>query len=257
MGIVWGAPRGAVPVAPAVANQLWLRPMARALNRVQRIAAPETGAARPDFSAERTVARLYGVPVAGIDEAGRGPWAGPVVAAAAILDIARPAPEGLNDSKKLTETQRERLFDEITAQAIGFAIGVASHEEIDALNIRRATHLAMMRAVEALSLTGVSPTAALVDGDDPPALDIPTRALVRGDGSSFSIAAASVLAKVTRDRMMAAMDAQYPGYGFARHKGYGTAQHAEALLRLGCCPIHRLTFAPCASAQTGWVDRQG
>lgn len=231
--------------------------MARPLKRTVAVFVPEPGADRPDFSAERTVARLYGLPVAGIDEAGRGPWAGPVVAAAAILDLSRPAPEGLNDSKKLNEAQREVLFAQIAEQAIGYGIGVATHAEIDEINIRRATHLAMVRAVEALRLGGARPSAALVDGDDPPALDIPTRALVRGDGSSFSIAAASILAKVTRDRMMVALDHEHPGYGFARHKGYGTAQHAEALLRLGCCPIHRLTFAPCASAQQGWVDRQG
>lgn len=242
----------AAMLVPVAANQVWLRPMARALKRTQAVITPDPGVDGPDFSAERAVAALYGLPVAGIDEAGRGPWAGPVVAAAAILDLSRPPIEGLNDSKKLTEAQREHLFEVISREAIAFGIGVATHAEIDEINIRRATHLAMVRAVEALGLGGVRPSAALVDGDDPPALDIPTRALVRGDGSSFSIAAASILAKVTRDRMMVAMDAQYPGYGFARHKGYGTAHHAEALLRLGCCPIHRVTFAPCRSAGQGF-----
>jgi len=203
----------------------------------------------PDLSLEQEWLAQGCTLVAGIDEAGRGPWAGPVVAAAAILDPGRAIPEGLNDSKKLTEPQRERLFDIIVAEAIAYGVGVATPAEIDQINIRRATHLAMVRATEALALGGVRPTAALVDGDDPPLLDIPTRALVRGDGRSCSIAAASILAKVTRDRLMAALDAEHPGYGFARHKGYGTAFHAQALLRLGPCPIHRFTFAPVSAAQ--------
>ena len=130
-------------------------------------------------------------------------------------------------------------------------LGIASHAEIDALNIRRATHLAMTRAMEALKGRGAAPKAALVDGNDPPAFDVPTRALVQGDGRSFSVAAASILAKVTRDRLMVALDAEHPGYGFARHKGYGTPHHAEALLRLGPCAIHRRSFSPVASA---WRD---
>ena len=225
--------------------------MARALTRSRIATLSAASAPGPDFAAERAMAALYGLPIAGIDEAGRGPWAGPVAAAAVILDMSRPLPEGINDSKKLTESQRERLFDAVTASAVSYGIGLAIAEEIDRINIRQATHLAMTRALEALSLSGPPPVAALVDGNDPPAFAVPTRALVNGDAQSLSIAAASILAKVTRDRMMAALDAEHPGYGFARHKGYGTAQHAEALLRLGPCPIHRMTFAPVASAKRG------
>lgn len=226
--------------------------MARALTR-SRIATPSAAKAPgPDFAAERAMAALYGLPIAGIDEAGRGPWAGPVVAAAVILDMVRPVPAGINDSKKLTESQRERLFAEIAACAVSFGIGVSSPEEIDEINIRQATLTAMGRAFEALKLSGPPPVAALVDGNDPPAFSVPTRALVDGDALSLSIAAASILAKVTRDRMMTALDAEHPGYGFARHKGYGTAQHAEALLRLGPCAVHRMSFAPVASAKRGF-----
>lgn len=225
--------------------------MARALTRSRIAPALSARRAGPDFAAERAMAALYGLPIAGIDEAGRGPWAGPVVAAAVVLDLAAPAVPGIDDSKKLTESQRERLFDTITSCAISYGVGVASAEEIDRINIRQATHLAMSRALEALTLSGPPPVAALVDGNDPPAFTVPTRALVDGDALSLSIAAASILAKVTRDRMMATLDAEHPGYGFARHKGYGTAQHAEALLRLGPCPIHRMTFAPVASAKRG------
>ena len=196
--------------------------MARALTRSRIATLSAASAPGPDFAAERAMAALYGLPIAGIDEAGRGPWAGPVAAAAVILDMSRPMPEGINDSKKLTESQRERLFDAVTASAVSYGIGLASAEEIDRINIRQATHLAM------------------------------TRALVNGDAQSLSIAAASILAKVTRDRMMAALDAEHPGYGFARHKGYGTAQHTEALLRLGPCAIHRMTFSPVASAKRGF-----
>ena len=203
----------------------------------------------PDFSVERSMAALYGRQIAGVDEAGRGPWAGPVVAAAVILDLDAMPPEGLNDSKQVAESHRETLFDQITACAVGYGIGVASHLEIDEINIRRATHLAMARAVAALSLSGTLAMAVLVDGDDEPALDMPTRGLIKGDGKAFSIAAASILAKVTRDRMMAALDAEHPGYGFARHKGYGTALHAQALIQLGPCPIHRASFAPVAAAR--------
>lgn len=226
--------------------------MARALTRTRIATAPAARSAGPDFAAERAMAALYGLPVAGVDEAGRGPWAGPVVAAAVILDMECPLPDGINDSKKLTESQRERLFEAITGCAVSYGVGVASPGEIDEINIRQATHLAMSRAYAALSLSGPPPVAALVDGNDPPAFDVPTRALVNGDALSLSIAAASILAKVTRDRMMAALDAAHPGYDFARHKGYGTAQHAEALLRLGPCPIHRMTFGPVASAKRGF-----
>lgn len=223
--------------------------MARVIRRLQyQLELAETGLA-PDFSAERTMARLYGPLVAGVDEAGRGPWAGPVVAAAAVLNLDCEVPQGLTDSKQVTEAQREALFEQIQSCAIGFGIGVATHEEIDQINIRQATHLAMRRAVAALSLSGTLPAAILIDGDDPPMMDVPTRALVRGDGRAFSIAAASILAKVTRDRMMVELDAAHPGYGFARHKGYGTVQHSQALLRLGPSPVHRASFAPVAAAR--------
>lgn len=227
--------------------------MVRPAARSRIVPAPSAARrAGPDFAAERAMAALYGLPVAGIDEAGRGPWAGPVVAAAVILDMDRPLPEGIDDSKKLTESRREKLFEAVTGCAVSYGVGVASAEEIDRINIRQATHLAMSRALEALSLSGPPPVAALVDGNDPPAFAVPTRAIVDGDALSLSIAAASILAKVTRDRMMTALDALHPGYGFARHKGYGTAQHAEALLRLGPCPIHRTSFAPVASAKRGF-----
>ncbi len=219
----------------------------RALRRLQS-QLPLDEEPGPSFAAEHAMAQLYSQPITGVDEAGRGPWAGPVVAAAVVLDHDAPPPFGLNDSKQLSAKRREALFDEIVGVALAYGVGVATHEEIDALNIRRATHLAMARAIEALRRGGAQPTAALVDGDDAPTLDIPTRALVRGDGRSFSIAAASILAKVTRDRMMSELDATYPGYGFARHKGYGTAQHAAALARLGPSPIHRFSFAPVAMA---------
>ncbi len=164
-----------------------------------------------------------------------------------ILDPERDPPKGLNDSKLLTEARRERLFDEIVGSAIGFGVGLASAAEIDEVNIRQATHLAMGRALAALLAGGCpAPAAAIVDGDDAPALACPTRPIVKGDQRSLSIAAASILAKVTRDRLMVEMDREHPGYGFARHKGYGTAQHVECLERLGPCPIHRMSFAPLA-----------
>jgi ribonuclease HII len=194
------------------------------------------------------MAQLYGHPVAGIDEAGRGPWAGPVVAAAVILDSAKRAPAGLHDSKQLGESEREELFLAITAQALAHGVGVATVEEIDRINIRQATHLAMRRAYEALVLSGVVPSAVLVDGDDSPPFEVPTRALIDGDAKAYGVAAASIVAKVTRDRMMAELDVLHPGYGFARHKGYGTRAHSEALLRLGTCPCHRASFSPVALA---------
>jgi ribonuclease HII len=177
----------------------------------------------------------------GIDEAGRGPWAGPVVAAAVILDPRR-IPEGLNDSKKLTAARRDALFVLIMAQA-DVGIGTATVAEIDTVNILQANHLAMARAVEALKS---KPTLALVDGNRAPPLSIRVQTIVKGDSKSLSIAAASIIAKVTRDRMMAELDVAFPGYGFAKHKGYGTAEHAAALQRLGPCGVHRKSFAPIA-----------
>lgn len=186
-------------------------------------------------------------PVCGVDEAGRGPWAGPVSAGAVILDPAR-IPPGLNDSKKLTARAREGLEIEIKASAIAWGVGFASVDEISELNILHAAGLAMRRAVEGL---GVSPAFALVDGNYPFKLPCPVKTVVGGDGKSLSIAAASILAKVARDRLMIEMDARYPGYGFAGHKGYGAPAHISALERLGPCEIHRTTWAPVQKALRG------
>lgn len=180
--------------------------------------------------------------VAGVDEAGRGPLAGPVVAAAVILDDMAPI-KGLADSKKLTERQRERLYDEIRAKALCCSVAQASVTEIDSLNILQATMLAMRRAVQGLRL---KPVKVMVDGNRLPALDVVAEAVVGGDALVPAISAASILAKVTRDRLLMELHEQHPGYGFDRHKGYGTAQHLEALRRLGPLPEHRRTFAPVA-----------
>ena len=175
----------------------------------------------------------------GVDEAGRGPLAGPVCAAAVILPPDLEI-EGLNDSKKLTEKRREALYDVIIEKAVAYGIAVATEQEIDEINILQATFLAMRRAVEQLS---VKPEIALVDGNREPDFgDIPVKTIVKGDSKSANIAAASILAKVTRDRFMVEMDAQYPQYGFAVHKGYGTQKHYAALREHGACPIHRRTF---------------
>ncbi|WP_367068174.1 ribonuclease HII [Oryzisolibacter sp. LB2S] len=182
--------------------------------------------------------------VAGVDEAGRGPLAGPVVAAAVILDDMQPI-AGLADSKALTAARRERLFDEIRAKALCCSIAEASVEEIDRLNILQATLLAMRRAVQGLRL---KPQLALVDGNRLPQLDMPAEAIVKGDARVAAISAASILAKVTRDRWCAELHAQYPEYGFAGHKGYGTAEHLAALQRHGPCPQHRRSFAPVTRA---------
>lgn len=182
--------------------------------------------------------------VAGVDEAGRGPLAGPVVAAAVILDPSRPV-EGLADSKALTARQRERLEGLIRQRARCVAIGQASVEEIDALNILQATMLAMRRAVEALQLPA---QRVRVDGNRLPMLAVPAEAIVRGDATVPEISAASVLAKVHRDRLCEALDRAWPDYGFAVHKGYGTRAHLEALARHGACPAHRRSFAPVRAA---------
>jgi ribonuclease HII len=179
---------------------------------------------------------------AGVDEAGRGPLAGPVVAAAVILDDLNPV-RGLNDSKKLTAKRREALFDEIRARALCFAIAEASVQEIDQINILQATLLAMKRAVEALRLP---PKLVLVDGNRLPTLSIRAEAIVQGDALVPAISAASILAKVHRDRLCGAMHQQYPLYGFDQHKGYGTAQHLAALQAHGPADCHRMTFAPVA-----------
>ena len=175
----------------------------------------------------------------GVDEAGRGPLAGPVYAAAVILDPDRPI-AGINDSKKLSEKKREALFDVICTNAIAFSVASATVEEIEEYNILQATYLAMCRAVAGL---GGQAQYALVDGNRlPPELPIPGECVVKGDALSASIGAASILAKVSRDRVMREMETVYPGYGFAVHKGYGTAAHVAALRRLGPCPTHRRSF---------------
>ena len=176
--------------------------------------------------------------VCGIDEAGRGPLAGPVCAAAVILPPDAVI-DGLNDSKKLTDKKRRALYDVITEQAVSFGIAFADEREIDEINILQATFLAMRRAFEQLS---VQPDVALIDGNRAPGLSCCERTIVHGDALSASIAAASILAKVTRDRLMEDYDAQYPQYGFAVHKGYGTQRHYAALREFGACPIHRQTF---------------
>ena len=180
--------------------------------------------------------------VAGVDEAGRGPLAGPVVAAAVILDDLYPI-AGLADSKKLTPARRDRLYDEIRAKALCCSIAEASVEEIDQLNILQATLLAMRRAVMGLRLR---PAMVLVDGNRLPLLDVPAEAIIKGDALVPSISAASILAKVHRDRWCAQVDSEYPQYGFAGHKGYGTAVHMEALRAHGACIHHRRSFAPVA-----------
>jgi ribonuclease HII len=193
-------------------------------------------AGRPDFTIE-LAAGLW--PVAGVDEAGRGPWAGPVVAAAVILDQAR-IPPGLNDSKKLNEKKREALFPAIMESA-AVGVAMADVERIDRDNILAATLWAMQQAVEQLA---IRPRLALIDGNRAPRLACKVQTVIDGDALSLSIAAASIIAKVTRDRLMKSLDFQYPGYGFAAHKGYGTSAHQAALARLGPCPLHRRSFAP-------------
>lgn len=180
--------------------------------------------------------------MAGVDEAGRGPLAGPVVAAAVILDDLNPI-KGLADSKKLTALRREKLYDEIRAKALCCSIALATVEEIDSLNILQATMLAMKRAVEGLRL---KPMKVLVDGNRLPTLDILAEAIVKGDSLVPAISAASILAKVYRDRWCAEFHLEYPQYGFAGHKGYGTAMHLAALREHGACPQHRRSFAPVA-----------
>ncbi|MFA7429479.1 MAG: ribonuclease HII [Rhodospirillaceae bacterium] len=195
----------------------------------------------PDFSLECAAGGV----VCGVDEAGRGPLAGPVVAGAAILDRASLPSDliaGLDDSKKLSATRREALLAILeTCGAARLGIGVASVKEIDSLNILRATHVAMARAVAAL---GVLPDLALVDGNQAPrAFACPVQCVVKGDGLSLSIAAASIVAKVTRDRMMVDLDAEYPSYGWAHNAGYGTREHRIAIARHGFTPHHRRSFA--------------
>ena len=192
--------------------------------------------AGPDLMLERACP----APVCGVDEAGRGPWAGPVSAAAVILDPAR-IPAGLNDSKKLTPKARAALEIEIQTSAVAWGVGFASVSEIAELNILHAAGLAMCRAIEVMA---VQPVYALVDGNYPFKLPCEVKTVVGGDGLSLSIAAASILAKVARDRLMVEMDGLYPGYGFAGHKGYHAQVHVEALRALGPSPIHRRGWEP-------------
>jgi len=181
-----------------------------------------------------------GTILAGVDEAGRGPLAGPVVAAAVVLS-ASYAIDGLADSKTLSASCREVLAEEIRAHAAAWSLGMASVEEIDRINILQATLLAMQRAVQGL---GMTPDLVLVDGNRAPRLSCPVRTVVRGDASIKSISAASILAKVARDAILQGLDAEYPGYGFANHKGYPTAAHQRALVELGPSPVHRRSFGP-------------
>ncbi|MGH1372826.1 MAG: ribonuclease HII [Cellvibrionaceae bacterium] len=189
---------------------------------------------------EPFLSQYTGLLGAGVDEVGRGPLAGDVVAAAVILDPAQPI-EGLNDSKKLTEKKREFLFDEIREKAMSFCVARASVAEIDDINILQASLLAMTRAVEGLP---IRPEHVWVDGNKIPKWDFAAEAVVKGDSRVAAISAASILAKVTRDREMVAFDEVYPGYGFAGHKGYPTKVHMEAVDRLGVTPIHRRSFGP-------------
>lgn len=194
----------------------------------------------PTLTLETLARQAAGGPVCGVDEAGRGPWAGPVSAAAVILDP-NDLPAGIDDSKALTPARRTALEIEIKAFAVAWGVGFASVEEIAGLNILQATGLAMRRAIESLPL---APALALVDGSYAFRLPCDVRTVVGGDGLSLSIAAASILAKTARDRLMADLDAAYPGYGFARHKGYGAPEHRAALKRLGPCPAHRRGWKP-------------
>ena len=194
-----------------------------------------------------TLESLHEGHVCGVDEAGRGPWAGPVSAAAVILDV-RCLPRGVNDSKKLNAKAREEAEVEIKAVAIAWAVAFASVEEIAEHNILHATGLAMHRAVSALD---PAPHHALVDGNYAFRLPCSVKTVVKGDALSLSIAAASILAKTARDRLMMEMDEAHPGYGFASHKGYGAPTHVEALRTLGPCPIHRMTWAPLRALISG------
>ena len=190
------------------------------------------------FKYEKEASLLGYKTICGIDEAGRGPLAGPVCAAAVVLPVDCII-EGLDDSKKLSEKKREAMFEKIIEAAVSVGIGWASETEIDNINILQATFLAMTRAVKDINLTV---DYALVDGNKLPALGIPAKAIVKGDGKVASIAAASIIAKVSRDRLLRKIDAQYPQYGFGRHKGYGTKAHYAAIKQYGILPIHRKSF---------------
>src|SRR5215475_6935625 len=201
----------------------------------------------PHFIYESRLLKTMIGPICGVDEAGRGPLAGPVVAAAVILNRKR-MPKGLNDSKQLTEEEREALYPQIMERAVAVGVGEASVGEIDLVNIRQATHLAMARAVRALA---VAAEFALVDGNDAPALPCRCDTLVDGDARSVSIAAASIIAKVTRDRMMVALHDDHPGYNWRSNKGYGTPEHYVGLKAHGVTVHHRRSFAPIRAILTG------
>jgi ribonuclease HII len=194
----------------------------------------------PHYIFESRLLKTMAGPICGVDEVGRGPLAGPVVAAAVILDRKR-IPKGLNDSKQLSEEDREELYPRIMEMAVAVGVGEASVDEIDLINIRQATHMAMARAVRALP---VAAEFALVDGNDPPPLPCRCDTVVGGDGRSVSIAAASIIAKVTRDRMMVALHDQHPGYNWRSNKGYGTPEHYVGLKTHGVTVHHRRSFAP-------------
>ena len=201
----------------------------------------------PHFIYESRLLKTLAGPICGVDEAGRGPLAGPVVAAAVILDRKR-VPKGLNDSKQLDEETREELFPQILEMAVAVGVGEASVDEIDLVNIRQATHLAMARAVRALA----TPAAfALVDGNDAPALPCKCDTLIGGDGRSLSIAAASIVAKVTRDRLMIRLHQDHPGYNWCSNKGYGTPEHYSGLRQHGVTIHHRRSFAPIRDILSG------
>lgn len=194
----------------------------------------------PTFELEAAELTLDGGPIAGIDEAGRGPWAGPVVAAAVVLDPAR-IPQGIDDSKALDPEDRERLFERIMKTALAVGVGIGDVDRIDRDNILAATMWAM---AEAMAKLPCKPRLALIDGNRAPRLACQARTIVKGDAKCLSIAAASIVAKVTRDRMMIEFARELPGYGFERHKGYGTPEHRAALTRLGLTPQHRRSFKP-------------
>lgn len=191
-----------------------------------------------DYSFETAAAKKGYKIICGVDEAGRGPLAGPVYAAAVILPVGADIP-GLNDSKKLSEKKRNELFDVITDVAISYAIGVATEKEIDEINILQATFLAMKRAIEGLE---ISPDYAIIDGNKAPNSGIAEETVVKGDGRVMSVAAASILAKVSRDRFMLELSKQYPQYQFQKHKGYGTKLHYEMIEKYGVSPVHRVSF---------------
>ena len=193
----------------------------------------------PDYEFEKAAVNSGFSCICGVDEAGRGPLAGPVCAAAVILPVGAVI-EGLDDSKKLTEKKRERLYDIIKQTAVAYSVAYGTLEEIETVNILEATYLAMNRAIEGLT---VKPDFALIDGNRVPrGIKIPCETIVKGDSKSMSVAAASVLAKVTRDRLMLEYDKKYPEYNFKKHKGYGTKEHTELIKQYGPCEIHRLSF---------------